>query len=323
MTTTTAQTTTITGGGGFIGRRLAERFAAAGHAVRGLDLSDAARPLYDRLGGELVVGDLLAGDALAEACAGADLVVHTAARMGIEDDWDGFRALNVGGAERAAATAKGVGAARFVHFSSVMVYGFDFPDGVTEDGPVDGADNPYCQSKIESEEAVLAHHEPGVFDVYIIRPGDVYGPGCDPWVRTPVDLMKNGLWFWLSEDPEAPTVHNHVYVENLIDGIEAVLASGRSAEPFNVTDGARTTARDFFGHYERLLGLDLPEVSLEEFRALGSPEVWIGYLTRHLAYSIDKIRGLGYEPRVGLGEGMAATAAWLQAEGLVPEGSTP
>jgi nucleoside-diphosphate-sugar epimerase len=313
------KTALITGGGGFIGRRLADRLTAEGYAVRGLDLSDGATRSYAALRGELIVGDLLAGDALARAADGADLVIHTAARMGIDDDWAGYRAINVEGSARVAAAARAAGASAFVQFSSVMVYGFDFPDGVAEDGPLDGADNPYCQTKIESEAAVLEQHRPGTFDVYVIRPGDVYGPGCDPWVRAPIGLMQAGQWAWLTEDPDAPTVHNHVYVDNLIDGILAVLAAGRSGEPFNITDGARTTARSFFGYYERLLGLALAEMTVDEALALGQPEVWMKYLGRHASYSIDKIRSLGYEPRIDLDEGMANTARWLRDEGTVPD----
>lgn len=310
-----AKTALITGGGGFIGRRLAHGLADAGYRVRGLDLVEAAADAYRALGGELQVGDMLEGGDLARACEGADLVVHTAARMGIEDDWDGYRAVNVAGAERVAAAARRAGASAFVHLSSVMVYGFDFPDGIVEEGPLDGADNPYCQTKIESEQAVMGYHAPGTFDVYVIRPGDVYGPGCQPWVRIPVTLMKAGLWPNVACDT---AVHNHVYVDNLVDGIRIVLDAGRSGEPFTVTDGARTPARTFFGCFERMLGVSTPAVSAEELLAKGQPAVWIRYLTRSATYSIEKIRKLGYRPRIGLDEGMEITARWLREEGLVP-----
>ncbi|MCL4683558.1 NAD(P)-dependent oxidoreductase [Myxococcota bacterium] len=312
----TKKTALITGGGGFIGCRLARRLAKAGYHVRGLDLSDAAASVYAAFGGELLAGDMLKGDDLSRATEGADLVVHTAAKMGIDDDWEGFRAVNVEGSDRVAAAARRGGASALVHFSSVMVYGFDFPDGATEDGALDGANNPYCQTKIESEQVVLRHHQRGAFDVYVIRPGDVYGPGCEPWVRTPVALMKAGLWTKLSDES---ALHNHVYVDNLIDGIMIVLASARSGEPFNVTDGARTPALTFFGHFERLLGRSLPAISAEKAIEMGQPRTWIRYLTRNTTYSIDKIRGLGYQPSIGLDEGMEITARWLRETGLVPE----
>lgn len=309
----------ITGGGGFIGSRMAERLAQRGYRVRGLDVVDTAADRYAGWGGELIVGDLLDDDTLARAVDGVDLVIHTAARMGIEDEWDAYRLLNVQGPVRVAEAAKAGGASRFVHLSSVMVYGFHFPDDVTEDGPLDGADNPYCQTKIESEEAVMAFHEPGVFEVYLIRPGDVYGPGSMPWVKTPVDLMKGGMWLWFEEDPDRPTVHNHVYVDNLVDGIEVVLDAGRSAEPFNIVDGQRTTAREFFGFYEELLGLSLPEVTVAQASELGLPDAWVNYLTRNARYSIDKIRALGWEPKVSLADGMAATAEWMHETGMLDQ----
>jgi nucleoside-diphosphate-sugar epimerase len=44
----------------------------------------------------------------------------------------------------------------------------------------------------------------------------------------------------------------------------------------------------------------------------------IRYLTRRGTYSIEKARReLGYEPRVGLAEGMALTAKWLREEELM------
>ena len=50
---------------------------------------------------------------------------------------------------------------RFVHFSSVTAFGFDFPDGVDETYPVHNTYVPYPDTKIASEQVVLQAHIEG------------------------------------------------------------------------------------------------------------------------------------------------------------------
>ena len=305
----------ITGGGGFIGTALARAVRARGDEVRGLDLDDRAGEAWAELGGDLRTGDVTDPAIAAAFCEGLDTVVHTAAIVEASGEWDAFRAVNVEGPRTMATAARDAGVRRFVHLSSVMVHGFDFPDGVAEDGPLDGAQNPYCQTKIESEEAVLALHDPGTFDVYVVRPGDVYGPGSVPWTIRPVTYLRDGLWAHIDADV---AVHNHLYIDNLVDGILAVLDRGTPGEPYTFTDDVRTPSRDFFGRYAEMLGIDdVPEISAEQARALGVDPEGVRYLSRHATYSCERAKALGWAPAVDLDEGMARTRAWLADEGYL------
>src|SRR4051794_27356750 len=113
----------ITGASGFIGRSLAERYAAEGHAVRGMDLqADPAR--------DVVAGDVAVPGPWQAHAAGCDAVIHTAAivSLRLERPDEVWRA-NVVGTVNALEAAECAGA-RLVHFSSVTAFGFDFPDGV-------------------------------------------------------------------------------------------------------------------------------------------------------------------------------------------------
>lgn len=324
MTSTIA----VTGVTGFIGQAVAQRYLTAGWRVRGLDLR---RPEADT-GVEYVLGDVTDVDAVRELVAQADLVVHTAAIVAESGDWAEFDRVNARTPRTVALAARAAGARDFVHLSSVMVHGFDFPEGCAEDGPLDPADNPYCASKIRSEFLLRDLHDVDGMRVHIVRPGDVYGPGSVPWIVRPVQHMREGTFLWVDA---ASSVINHVYVDNLVDAIEVMVEKGPGGRTYIVTDGQRTLARDFFGWFADRVGMrwapSLPGWLAEPLvgglasvlperarRRLDLDRQSIRYLRRRAAYSNAAIRDLGWEPRVDLGVGRERTAAWLSEVGLLP-----
>jgi nucleoside-diphosphate-sugar epimerase len=323
----------ITGIGGFIGRRIAEALRDLGMTVRGVDIDERAAKRARDLGFDASVGDICDRDAMRIMCEGASVVVHTAAILGEAGAWDLYRRVNVEGTRTVIESAREGGARRVVHLSSVMVYGFDYPPNVTEDGPLSGENNPYCQTKIESEEAALELHRRGGTDVVILRPGDVYGPGSIPWIVRPLTMMNKRL-FVLPDGGRG--IINHLYVDNLCDAVSLAIEPTRAVggDVFNVTDGGFTTFNTFFnelarwahvGWYPKLPGSLLrPAFTLldKAARRLGiespaHPNA-VDFLSRPHAVSIEKARArLGYSPRITLEEGFATTHAWALREGLV------
>jgi nucleoside-diphosphate-sugar epimerase len=168
----------ITGALGFIGRRLGERYRTAGAEVAGVDTRP--EPVLGVVG-----GDVTEPGAWQEAAAGAELVVHTAALLGMRGDPESFWRVNVLGTRNALDAAARADAQRFVHFSSIVAFGFDFPGVVDERYPVRPNGVPYVDTKVASEQVVLAAHAAGEVECTIVRPGDVYGPGSHFWTVTP------------------------------------------------------------------------------------------------------------------------------------------
>lgn len=308
-------------GTGFIGTAAARRWRAAGHPVRGVDINPDARRAWAALGAPTTVADIGDPEAMATFCAGLDTVLHTAAVVAESGDLEVFRRVNVEGTRVLASAARQAGVKRFVHLSSVMVYGFDYPDLVSEDGPLDGSGNPYCITKIEAEAVLAGFHDPGRFDVFTIRPGDVYGPGSLAWVVRPYEAMLAGLWADIARD-SSPLI-NHVFIDNLLDGIEVVLRAGASGEAFVVTDRQRTTTSEFYAPLLAQAGVhpaDVPRLSAGMAVAFGMDREAVRYLTRRGQYSADKVAALGYTPSISLAEGMARTCAWLAS--LEPPGAS-
>jgi nucleoside-diphosphate-sugar epimerase len=325
----------VTGIGGFIGKRLAERALARGIRVSGVDFTESAVAAARSAGADAHVGDVTDAARMRALMGPVDAVVHTAAIVREYGPLEEFRRVNVRGSVTVAEAARNAGVPAFVQLSSVMVYGFSYPPRVAEGGPFRGEGNPYCQTKIESEAAVLALNAPLTFGVIVVRPGDVYGPGSVPWVSRPLQMMRKKRLFLPGR---GQGVINHVYVDNLIDGIFLALEARAYGEAFNFTDGAPATFADFFGRLAARAGLAPPgtlpapvmkagarlitylrELGLTRYLTDEASVDTVRYLLRKNAYSIAKAQNrLGYTPRVTLDEGLALTQPFIDRTMSLP-----
>jgi nucleoside-diphosphate-sugar epimerase len=125
-------------------------------------------------------GDVRDPDALREAFAEADVVVHLAFMITGTASRQTIRAINVEGTIGAFSAAAAARAKRFVYASSVAAYGFhpDNPIGMTEDWPTRPAARLfYAQEKAELERLLRdqAQEHPDL-GLYLLRPPIVLGP---------------------------------------------------------------------------------------------------------------------------------------------------
>jgi nucleoside-diphosphate-sugar epimerase len=310
----------------FIGLRTAELAIAQGMKVRGLQSSPEQNKKAHNLGIDVIVGSIINPTTAKKACQGVDIVLHTSQIAEEAGSINHFREVNVGGTVNMAQAAKDAGVKTFVHLSSVMVYGFNYPDGITESGPISGENNPYCQTKIEAETALLELNAPPELGIIIIRAGDVYGPGSIPWIVRPIHMMRQKLFAYAND---GKGVINHVYIDNLIDGIFLAIEKETYGEIFNITDGQETSWKEYFMRLAAMEGLpaplSLPKDEIKLFlrlRVQGQklfrkkvdilPES-IDFMTRPYACSIAKAQSLlNFKPTIDLEEGMQRTHEWLQ-----------
>ncbi len=323
------KTVLITGIDEFIGLRAAELAIAQGMNVRGLQ-SSSDRQKVQHLGIEVIVGDITNPTIAQKACQGVDIVLHTAQITQEGGPLKHFREVNVKGAVNIAKAAKNAGVKTFVHLSSVMVYGFNYPNDVNESGPLASDNNPYCQTKIEAETELLPLNNPPDFGLIIIRAGDVYGPGSMPWIVKPILMMRQKLFAYANE---GKGVMNHVYIDNLIDGIFLAIAKETYGEIFNITDGQDTSWKEYFMRLAAMENLpapmSLPKDEMKLFLRLRHqgqklfrqkadilPES-VDFMTRPHTYSIAKAQTLlDYKPKIDLEEGMRLTKEWMQQTDL-------
>lgn len=318
----------ITGASGFIGKALSHYYREQGAIVSGLDFK--ADPEWG-----VVAGDLAEPETWRDQLQGVDLVIHTAAIVSNTASIDLAWHVNVKGTVDLLNACAEAGVKRFLQLSSVAAYGFNFPDQVTEDHPLQPMGNTYVDTKIASEHAVLAFHSGGLVDCTIVRPGDVYGPGSRPWAIIPLEMIASGK-FLLPAHGEG--LFSPVYIDDLVRGI--ALAAGKDegrGQIYNISGDGPVSCNEFFSYYARMLGSDkqLRMVSTRAATLLaetgrrtvqlfgGHTEMGRGavdMLSRTAGYSIEKARSqLGYKPEMGLQAGMEKTEAWARQAGYVAD----
>jgi nucleoside-diphosphate-sugar epimerase len=323
------KTIAITGIGGFIGLRMTERAMERGMHVVGMDINEKSLELPKNIGAECFVGSTNSASDAERLCTNSDIIFHTAAIVEGAGDMEIFHKVNVEGTRMVLEAAKRSACKRFVHLSSVMVYGFDYPDQVTEEGSLRGEGNPYCQTKLESDQLACQFHMPGGLEVIVIRAGDVYGPRSKPWVLTQATEMVKGRF--INAGGKISYI-NHVHVDNLIDAIFLAIEKDVTGEVFNVTDDRRTTFYEYYSRLAEAAGTTYREIPIPVMNALfwlittygklfrvavPVDHATLKFMLRNKSYSVQKAeRLLGYKPRITLEAGMQEVERYLREQGI-------
>lgn len=225
----------VTGATGFLGLYVVEQLAARGNRVRAM--CRGASPALERLGVEMVRGDLQDRAATVAACAGIDTVFHVAGVAGIWGPWDHYYGVNVRGTEHIVAGCRQHGVRRLVYTSSPSVT-FDGRDqcGIDETAPY-----PtrwlchYPHTKALAEQHVLAANDAGGLLTCALRPHLIWGPRDRHLVPRLIERARAGK---LRRIGDGLNLVDMVYVEN------AAAAHLQAADA--LTPGSAVAGRAYF-----------------------------------------------------------------------------
>ena len=161
----------VTGATGFVGGHLVEKLTARGDSVTALVRSPAKAAPLEKLGVELVRGDLHDHDAIARAVAGQDVVYHVAGAVAALDE-AAYLAGNRDGTANVVRAAEAAGGPRLVLVSSMAAGGPARPGTPRSTDAASAPVTAYGRSKLASESVVRASALPWT----ILRPPTIYGP---------------------------------------------------------------------------------------------------------------------------------------------------
>ena len=221
-------------GCGYLGRRVAARWRAAGHRVVCLTRSGSAAAGFAANGWEPAVGDVTDPVSLA-ALPAADVVLHA---VGFDRGGDhDRRAVAAGGAANVLDSPAG-GASRYIYISTTGVYGQTGGEIVNEESETK-PDSDGGRANLAAERRVAAHFAGVKHAAVVLRPSGIYGPGRV--MRTAAQVRAGEP---VRGNPDAWL--NLVHVADLADAVARAADAPELAGLYLVSDDRPLTRRDYY-----------------------------------------------------------------------------
>jgi UDP-glucose 4-epimerase len=299
----------VTGGAGFIGSNLVDALLERGDEVTVLDdLSTGKRENLDgalERGARLAQADIRATDAVRDLVeeAGPERIFHLAAQIDVrksaEDPaWDAT--INVLGTINMLNAARAAGTARFVNTSTGgAIYGEGRTIPAPEDHPAE-PEAPYGMSKQAAEGYCELFRRLHGLSTVSLRLGNVYGPRQDPLGEAGVIAIFCGKLLVGGQPTvfgDGQQTRDYIHVSDVV-AAQVAASESDAGGAFNVGTGVETSVLELVDALARLA--DGP------FEPQHAPER--PGEVRRIAIDASRAREeLGWEPRVGLDDGLAQT----------------
>ena len=295
----------ILGGGGFIGTNLSRRLVASGARVR---VFSRRCSFPDAMQGvEFYPGDFSDAGSLAAAIETFDVVFHLvhatppqAANLDMANDVE----KNVLPSLALFDICRKLKVKRIVFLSSGgTIYGRAEQIPTPEDAATDPI-TAYGISKLTIEKYLALHEHLYRSDYRVLRVTNPYGPFQTALKNQGViaaliarAMSGESMEVW----GDGSVVRDFIYIDDVIDGLEAALSDQSAERVFNIGSGQGHSLRDVIGMVERLADRKL-NIAWKPERAMDVPVSTV---------SIDRARSvLGWTPKTSLEAGLQATIAW-------------
>ena len=300
----------VTGGAGFIGSHISEELLRRGHRVRVVDSLVTGYRRNLRQGVEFEQGDLADPAVARAAVAGMDYVIHQAAipsvPRSVEKPEESHRA-NIDGTLQVLLASRDAGIKRVVFAGSSSVYGDTEVLPKTESMPTNPL-SPYALQKLMGEMYLQMFTRLYGLETVTTRYFNVFGPRQDPGspysgvISLFIKALSEGTRPVIYGDGEQ--TRDFTYVANVVDGVlRAAETPGVAGQVFNLATNGRISLNQLLATLKKIFGSDVEPI----YKDARQGDV------RDSQADISKAaRLLGYQPIVGLEDGLRKTVDWYR-----------
>jgi NAD dependent epimerase/dehydratase len=305
----------VTGAGGFIGSHMAERLVELGADVRALvhynaqgswgwlDESALAHQV------QVMAGDICDRDILRQAMQGRDVVFHLAALIAIPYSYHAplsYVRTNVEGTLNVLQAAREAGVERLIHTSTSEVYGTAKYVPIDEQHSLQGQ-SPYAATKIGADKMAEAFHLSFHLPVATVRPFNTFGPRQSARAIIPTIIIQLLAGSAVKLGNLEPTRDLNYVADTVAGFILAAETPAAVGKTINLGSGQEISIGALAQLIAKLMDRPLEIICEAERTRPETSEVERLLGNNSLARTL-----LGWEPKVGLEEGLRRTVEWIK-----------
>lgn len=302
----------VTGGAGFIGSHIASALASSGARVRIIDdLSTGYIENLDAIGADIdfVKASVADETTLRRTLEDVELIFHEAAIPSVPRSVENPRQTHIASVDSTFSlllAARDKGVRRLIYAASSSAYG-DQPTLPKREDMLPDPLSPYAVAKLIGEYYCQVFTRVYNLETLSLRYFNVFGPRQDPSSQYS-GVISRFISAVLSD--QRPVVYgdgehsrDFTYIDNVVEGnLKAAETDKGIGSVINVATGERISLNQLLEEIKALTGKTNVNVDYQGPRA--------GDVVHSLA-DISRARELlGFEPRVGLREGLQSTIDW-------------
>ncbi len=310
----------VTGGAGFIGSHIAAALVANGARVRIIDdLSTGYRENVNEVGGDVdfVQASLADEKALRKALEGVELVFHEAAIPSVPRSVENPRQTHIASVDSTFSllnAAREMKVRRIVYAASSSAYG-DQPTLPKVEDMLPDPLSPYAVAKLVGEYYCQVFSRVYGLETVSLRYFNVFGPRQDPSSQYSGVISRFIAALLSGEQPviygDGEQSRDFTYIANVVDAnLKAAETTKGIGTVINVANGVRITLNELLKEVKDLTGKTDVAVEYRPPRA--------GDVLHSLADTTRAREFLGFEPRIGLREGLQLTIDWWKQSRFAP-----